>query len=344
MRRGLRLAAVATWSLALAVAPAVPWTLASEPATVDAVGWWNKTQQLPVQGDPTGLGLTVPTVPAPATVPEDGLYVANDASGPAAIAAVRYRVGGQVGGVLTLHLADGSALTGAEEIVACPVLGGFDPVLNGRWDARPGYEEEACIFVAEPTAEGDGLTFTLPATAASPFGDLGVVVVPLPGSATPFSLAFDAPADGDLVVTGAPTAPAPSPGSAMSGADSSPSYSAPPSGSPGFAAPATPSAPAPVPVESTSGEVAAPPASLDLTPAADLPDGSRMPQIVAAGLLAAIGAALWWLGGQPERAPRLLGSVGGRAATAEFAVAAVERPVRGVGRFARPRTAPATRI
>ena len=67
----LRVGAVAAWALALA--PMLPtFGTAASGATLDASGWWNRNQALPVSGDPTGLGLTtVPTVPGPATVPED---------------------------------------------------------------------------------------------------------------------------------------------------------------------------------------------------------------------------------------------------------------------------------
>lgn len=345
MRRALRFAAVTAWVLALA--PMVPSTMgAAEGAVLDAYGWWNRNQALPVQGDPTGLGLTtVPTVPAPATVPEDGLYVASD-GGASAISAVRYRLDGQAGGTLTLSLAEGVALTGTEAVVACPVQGGFQSAQNGRWDSAPAYDPASCTIPGEPNEAGDALTFAIPSTFASALGDIGAVIAPA-ADATPFSLAFDKPANESFVVTtevvstpsATPSAaPAYEPGSAV--------FSAPVTDSPSFSTPSAPAVAAP----ETSGEdevAAGAPAPVSTVPAAATTDESRTAQILAVTTLLAIGAALWRLANQPQRAPRLLGSVGGAAAaaaaTAAPVVATSDRP-RGVGRFARARTAPPTAI
>jgi hypothetical protein len=346
-RRALRLAAVAAWTLALA--PLVPGTFGQETSgpRLDAQGWWNRTQDLPVQGsptgidDPTGNGLTTaPTVPAPATVPEDGLYVANDASGPSAIAAVRYLVG-QAGGTLTLKLPDGTALTGTEDVVACPVLGGFTPAQNGRWDSAPAYDESACIVKGTPDDAGTAFTFDIPATFASSLGDISVVIVPAVGSTSVFSLPFAKPDDTSFTVTtpvqsppAPPSTPAYEPGTAV--------YTAPaPSSSPSFSSPSAPTVAAPD--TSGGGDAVAAPAPVALATPAAAKTPSRASQVAAVVTLLAIGAALWWLTSQPQRAPRLLGSVGGKATAEPVAVAAVRtvRP-RGVGRFARHRDTAAT--
>jgi hypothetical protein len=303
----LRIAAIACWAIALAIAPlGGTWGAASSPA-LDASGWWNKAQAVPVDGDPTGLGAPTPTVPPPATVPEDGIYVSNDASGAAAVAAVRYRLGAAADGTLTLHLAEGGALTGAEELAACPVAGGFEPAQNGRWDARPGYDEAACTAVGTPTAAGDGFTFAVPAAWSSSFGDVAIAVVPKPGSATPFSLAFAKPTDGDFVSTGASSSGSsgsssftPSPSSSSSGS----SFSTPRPSSSSFASPGAPGAVS-----------AAPEAIPAVTTAVD--GGSGASKVVAIALLVAIGGGLWFLSTRPQRAPRLLGSIGSGAATGE---------------------------
>ena len=342
VRRVLRIAAVAAWGIGLS--PMLPTFGQSSSPTLDAVGWWNKTQALPVQGnptgidDPTGLGVvTAPTVPAPATVPEDGLYVANDASGPTAISAVRYLAGG--GGSLTLKLADGAAPTGTEAIVACPVQGGFTPAQNGRWDAKPGYDPAACSIAGTIDATAATVTFELPSTLASSLGDIAVVIAPDPTSTTPFSLPFAKPDDASFVVTSpttssggstfTPSAPAYSPGS--------PVFT--PSAPSSFATPSTPSVDAPA----TDEVAAAPTIPGDAKPVVAATDTSRTAQVAAVGMMLAIGAALWWLSSHPQRAPRLLGSVGGAAAAAEPApVLVVTQRPRGVGRFARPRDVPAT--
>lgn len=343
VKRILRVAAVGAWLLA--IVPMMPTFAAASGATLDASGWWNRNQALPVQGDPTGLGLTtVPTVPAPATVPADGLYVANDASGPSAIAAVRYLLDGQAGGTLTLHLAEGATLTGTEALTACPVQGGFTPAQNGRWDSAPAYDPASCVVIGTPDAEGSAFTFDVPATFASSLGDVSIVIAPQPDSATPFSVAFDKPADDSFTVTtqvqaqtpaAATPPPAYVPGSAV--------YT-PPAAS--FAAPPTIEAPTttvPAVTDGSEVAVAAPPAAV---PAAATADEDRAAKFAAVAMLLAIGAAFWWLAKQPSRVPRLLGSVGGAANPAEAQVRALVRTgrARGIGRFARYREAPPTAI
>jgi hypothetical protein len=349
MRRGLRWAALACWGLALV--PAIPHTVGaaeSSTARLDAQGWWNRSQALPVQGnptgldDPTGLGLTTaPTVPAPATVPEDGLYVANDATGASAVAAVRYVLDGQAGGTFTLHLADGSALTGTEEVVACPVLGGFTPAQNGRWDAKPGYDETACVIEGTATEAGDGLTFDVPSSFASMLGDISIIVVPAPGSTTPFTLGFDKPSDGDFVVTTPvvppTTTPAPRPSEV-----GVPVYR--PEPAPSFSTPSSPTVSSPTIADGGSDDQVAAPATSTPVVAASKP--SRASQVWAVVLLVALGAGFWLLAARPQRVPRLLGSVGGKQVelpAATVAVSKLARP-RGIGRFARARTAPASRL
>lgn len=343
VKRTLRLGAVAAWLLALS--PMLPtFGSAASGATLDAYGWWNRNQALPVQGDPTGLGLTtVPTVPAPATVPEDGINVANDASGASAIGAVRYRLEGRAGGTLTLDLADGAALTGTEAVVACPVQGGFTPAQNGRWDAAPAYDPATCVIAGEPTEEGAAFTFDVPATFASALGDVAVVIAPEPGNATPFSLAFAKPTDDSFTVTtpvvAAPSAPPPAPAFQPGTAVFTP---APASGSFSAPAPASPTTTVAAPTGG-DGVAAAAPAGV---PASTTTDENRAAKYAAVAMLFAIGAAFWWLAKQPSRMPKLLGSVGGGATAQEAHLAAVVRTgrTRGIGRFARHRSAPPTPI
>jgi hypothetical protein len=255
---------------------------------------------------------------------------------------VRYLVDGQAGGTLRLRLAEGSTLTGTEALTACPVQGGFTPSQNGRWDAAPAFEPASCVVVGAADADGAAFSFDVPATFASMLGDISIVIAPQPGTATPFSLAFDKPADDSFTVTTqvqaqAPVAtppPAYVPGSAV--------YT-PPAAS--FTAPAPVAAPATTaPPASTGGEVAsAIPAAV---PASATADEDRAAKYAAVAMLLAIGAAFWWLAKQPSRVPRLLGSVGGGASPAEAQATAVVRTgrARGIGRFARHRDAPPTAI
>jgi hypothetical protein len=279
-------------------------------------------------------------------VPADGLNVANDSSGPSAVAAVRYRLDGQAGGTLTLKLASGSALTGTEAITACPIQGGFTAKQNGQWAEKPGYDPATCVIDGKVNADSTAFTFDVPATFASTLGDISILIAPAPSTATPFSLAFDKPADDSFTVTTqvdspsvAPTpAPAYQPGSAV--------YT-PPAASGSFTSPAAPTAPTTVAPAATSGggQVAAavPTAAV---PASSTSDEDTAAKYAAVAMLLAIGVAFWWLASQPSRLPRLLGSVGGGASAEEAQVTAAVRTTkaRGVGRFARHRDAPATPI
>lgn len=341
VRRVLRIAAVAAWCIGLS--PVLPTFGQSSSPTLDASGWWNKTQALPVQGNPTGLddptGLdltTAPTVPAPATVPEDGLYVANDTSGATAIAAVRYLVGG--GGTLTLQLAEGAAATGSEEVAACPILGGFTPAQNGRWDSKPGYDESACTIAGTIDTAAGTVTFELPSSLVSSLGDIAVVIVPKVGSTTPFSLPMAKPANESFVVTSPTTSSTPAfTPSTPAFTPESPAFT--PSAPPSFSAPSTPTATVPL----TDEVAAAPVVPVEAAPAAVVASDDRTAQAAAVAIMVAIGGAMWWLSNQPQRAPRLLGSVGGASAAAEPArVLVTSQRARGVGRFSRPRNVPAT--
>jgi hypothetical protein len=338
----LRVVALVAWLLA--VAP-IATTFGAETSAGPEQGWWNKQQAVPVQGDPSGLGLTtVPTVPAPPTVPDDGLYVAGDASGANAISALRYAVGG--GGTLTLDLAEGTTLTGTEQLVACPVQGGFTPVQNGPWAAKPSYDPATCVVEGVPAEDGASFTFAVPATFASALGDVAVVIAPAEG-ATPFSLPFDKPGPDSFLVT-APVAPQSSMSSDSSFSPGSASFSpgVGSSSSPSFAAPSTPSASPSASSGSGSdvGTGGAPPAAV--LPVAEAAGTSRSDQVVAVVVLALIGGGFWVLSNRPQRVPRLLGSVGGTVDAHEAVAAATARTTRprGVGRFARHRSAPPTAI
>ena len=87
----------------------------------------------------------------------------------------------------------------------------------------------------------------------------------------------------------------------------------------------------------TAARVAAPP-----EPGQGWLTGRRQ-RLLAFRILVDVGGLMLWFGAEPARSPRLLGSVG-----AHRAVPAPEEepdePVRGIGRFARPRSAPPHRL
>src|SRR3954462_8104870 len=90
---------------------------------------------------------------APQPLPVDSvtgpnLQVGGDPTGPNAIAAVRFVVPGtiddapvdpaSVSGTLTLKVAPNSTL-GTPAVIACPVLGTWQPANAGAWSTRPAY-------------------------------------------------------------------------------------------------------------------------------------------------------------------------------------------------------------
>lgn len=320
---------------------------------------------LPDQDDPVPdsgpvttvpLPVPVPTIPDPPVtlpddggpgapnpgVPEGGLWVANDPTGPVAISALRYR--GDIGsGELTLRFASGSTTVGP--VIACPALSTFEPVAGGAWRDRPAHDCDRLSLTGRLTTDGSGLSFTIP-QGFLPFGErvLDIVVLPARTAGDPFSLYFEPPGEDSFEV--------------FSGQMLPPEEAELPEVDP-LTLPTTPP-----PVESPSfdGGVSAPidapvlevPETTPTEPseeAAPLPQPvaevfepfteSRAGRILAMVILLAMGGGLWWLSGQPIRQPRLLGALGGGAVPV---VATTSETGRGIGRFRRERTAPPNRL
>lgn len=290
------------------------------------------------------LPVPVPDDPGPATpnptVPDGGLWVANDPTGPVAISALRFR--GDIGaGELTLRFAPGSTTVGP--LVACPALSDFEPIAGGAWRDRPAHDCDRLSLTGRRSADGTGVVFTVP-QGFVPFGErvLDVVVLPEPTRGDPFSVYFEPPDETSLVVTeaqvlppSAPELPEPDPATLPAPVPEVPLADA---GAPSFDVPAAP-LPSPGEAPSSDGPVAAPaPVARVLEPLTE----SRAARIVSVLVLLAMGAGLWSFGGQPVRHPRLLGALAGAAP------AVIDRPVaeggRGIGRFRRERSGTPNRL
>jgi hypothetical protein len=261
-------------------------------------------------------------VPPPASVPEGGLYVANDTFGALAIGAVRFHVG-QVGETrLTLAFAEGGASGGAIPIVACPLLEGFEAVANGSWRDRPAHDCARAQSLGTLGTDGS-MSFVLSAAFQQGAQEtLDIVLLPDPANGTPFSVTFDTVSPDALAVTGAaPERPLPPqqtpsfvPDPAAPAASFNPSTGAAPrSPSPGTstaaggAPPATPAAGAP----GVTPEAPSSPAQA----VSDVFDDRPWARWVATGILGAI-------------------ALGMAAASVRTPAASAEK---GVGRFARQR-------
>jgi hypothetical protein len=327
VRRLLRIAGAA---LLTSSAVVLVWPAGAVAQAPDAKGWWFRPQQ---SGTPVGI-------PAPPIVPPGGLYVAQGPNNEqVAVAAVEYRVAGPSTSTLTLKPAPGAV--GTVAVTACPLTAGFTPVEAGAWDKAPAYN--CTSSSADGVAAPDGsITFALTADfVAAGATAVQAALIPTPGSA-PFQAPIEAPADDSFAAVAAPVADA-------SSADASAGdpVGAGPSGT--FDGVATPFAPFNGSLDTTGTvapsappEVALRPPTPRLRPALPVVASRQLADRVAAVVaLAVIGAAMWWMGGRPLPSPRLLGG------TSTGAVDVGDTPtgkVGGIGRFARPRSAPPNRF
>ena len=299
---------------------------------LESNGWWYKPNQVP-------NNLAVP--PAPPGVQSDGLFVSADPSGPFALAAVRYLAEGA--GTLTLEFSP-EGNTGSPAIAACVALSTWDGATAGRWEGKPIYD---CARQSEGVVSEDGATmvFQVDPTMQRVAGTYDLVLAPI--GPVPFAAAFNAPRNDSLVTEGG--------SGTASDTDAVASTSEPyagdpvPSGTGDFGSIDTTfpvldesraaggsTAPAQQTPGATSPRITTPIVPAVSNPLA-LPDdrNERLAAMAGLGLLL-LGA--WWFGGHVVRPPRLLGSVAGRAQAIELEPDPAEAPVRGLGRFARPRS------
>ena len=160
--------------------------------TLQQQGWWYKLVQGPTSALPA-------SPPAPASVPEDGLFVANDPSGAAAISAVRFTLPEAAEGTLTLTVAKDST-AGTPALLACPAAGGWAPAQKGAWESRPAFEPSTCT-VEGVVDEAGTAVFAIPASFYGGQGSIDVIIVP--GGTAPFSIAFEKPTDASYTSAGA---------------------------------------------------------------------------------------------------------------------------------------------
>ena len=321
----------------------------------DAYGYWSKTAPVPPPGVPDG-GVYValgPYTPDPAALPDPNSP--PPPTEPAAIAALRFVVPEGASATLTLKVADGQSATNPDgtpvAIDACQpdiAAGAWQPPAAnpGDFAQRPKYSCSAVSVASTVDAAAGTVTWSLPGSFQVTTGVLDVVLVPT-GTA-PFQVAFAQPDSSTLAASDAPapepeTEPSPVPETPAGDFGSELAVDAPVTDFGGSTAPvALPTTPTSAPRQvalDTPGRGQA-----RARPVAVVDD--RGDRIFAVAVLFVLAAALWWVGGQPVNAPRLLGSLGDRrgAGPSETAGSAPAVPVGGVGRFARPRPTRPSRL
>ena len=327
MHRLRGIVTMAAGLLLLAASGAIISAPVAAEAALESNGWWYKPNQVP-------NNLAVP--PAPPGVPSDGLFISADPSGPFGIAAVRYLAYGA--GTLTLEFSP-EGNTGVPAIAACVGLSQWDGATAGRWEGKPIYD---CARQSDGVVSEDGsqMAWQLDPTMQKVAGVYDIVLAPV--GPIPFAASFNAPRDSSLVTdgSGAPEA-VPSTVEAYEPAESAPSgtdFGPYETTFPAFdeARTAAPTGGAPAMPLTTTPRISTPIVPAVSNPLA-LPDdrNERLAAMFGLGLLLLGG---WWFGGRTVRPPRLLGSVAGRAVAVPVDAAEItEAPVRGIGRFSRPR-------
>ncbi len=157
----------------------------------DGQGWWWQYKEIELPADPKALvpqypGL--PELPPPASVPEDGLYVAGNPTGPEAISALAWVIP-EGASADTLTLIAAAPLTPTTEIRLCPTNASWQPVQAGRWASKPLYQCPADAPVGVVPTDGSKITFTLGKLGQSQLID--IVLAPVDQSA--FQANFNKP-------------------------------------------------------------------------------------------------------------------------------------------------------
>jgi len=307
------------------------WTASADAATVVDVGWWDRNADA--------------LLPALDPPPDGALRVANDPTGPSAVAAVRFELeDGEADPTLVLRPADDPVPADAG-FVACPATSDWEPAEGGPLADAPTADCEISAALGAVAADGTSVSFDLSTFPDAPVFD--VVISPAPSGTNPvadtYAVDFESPTGTDVVAAGPAPAPggggggtaggAPAPAAPATGSSSGSSSGFTPPASPsggGFTSPGTPSVTVPSPTAgpggATGGGTSAPvvDASPVASPPLDVADdpNARWVGLVIAAAAIAVGVHLWRT--DRERAAMTAGPVLG-----------------GLGRFVRERTAPA---
>ena len=170
------LTTIAALASALVLAVPASANAATEGATIDKTGWWNRASS----DTPTPAGPV--TVPPPPGVPEGSLVVGRVGSEATAMAAVGIQPDEGPGATVesfTLTLREDTeapANQGTEEaaILACPITSFWAGGENGTWETQPEHDCEAAS-AAGVRADDGTWTFDLAAIGALWFDTFGTI-------------------------------------------------------------------------------------------------------------------------------------------------------------------------
>lgn|GEM_PF-2640844 len=143
---------------------------------VESGYWW--------QGQPDGAPL-----PAPPTVPANGLWVSGNEAAPVAIAAIRIQLApDETAPALTAKInsafppVQATSAANADQLVvmACPTNGAWKPAQAGAWSGRPQYD---CGRAVSGTVSPDGTTISFDLSGVEADNKVDVALVPGTGAA-----------------------------------------------------------------------------------------------------------------------------------------------------------------
>lgn len=274
-------------------------------------------------------------VPTPSQAPDGGLLVAADVTGVRAMSALRFDAPDAGSAILSLTLAEGS--TPSPGVRACPALSDWQPGPDQAWSTRPAHDCDRLAVSSTLSQDGTTMSWNLPDSFKPADRDVyDVLLVPTAGDGTPFQIAFNKPDVSALTITSMATVPPPEVEEPLpEGLPPSIDYfssdgfdlSGVPDG--GYVTP---------PVDTRSSQKASDGRrQTPLERAAEALENPTTRRVAALALIGLAAFAYWQAGQTVQRAPQLLGALGGSRSGASLAVPVAARP-RGIGRFSRVRT------
>jgi len=244
-------------------------------------------------------------VPAPPSVPDGGLWVSSNATGPQAVSAIQVPLDpGDSAPVLTLAVHQGTP-PGQVDVAAFPTTSAWTAGAGQAWASRPVYNTTGVAAAGTVSSDGKKITFDLsalvtgdtlnvviaPTTAASP----PPAPVPAPPQPTPptFDITFEKPDANAVQVAAAPVnaaepaPPAPLPDSPLDLSAPTESLTPVPTGL---------ESPLPLSAPSTASPVASPPVALETAPRRLVPAvATKRSWGDTAAIAVMLGLVLLWL-------------------------------------------------